>query len=247
MGDKRCAPRPLDIRRRTGRTGAEVASEDRVIDRLKVWATDRLGLRIRATPSRALPPGADEIRLLETPEALRLAELAGVLGVLDQAIHALESLSGARRTGAATTDPVTDIALLRFGLVQFTGCFRRTRGSDRLTPRQAFGTDGAKFFEHVSSLTEQLTGDHARVVGEVETVVLLKRSGDLAGVVGLTTRTRRPDRLTSIELASLVAFMERGRAAYRTVFDATRTTVMSEVERLGPQALLALELKESAT
>jgi hypothetical protein len=67
------------------------------------------------------------------------------------------------------------------------------------------------------------------------------------GVVGLTTRARRPERLTRPELASLAQFMEQGRAVYAGMLEAARLKVLSEVERMTPDKLLALELREATS
>jgi len=218
-----------------------------VIDRFRTWTSRRLGREGGpAASSRALPPGVDEVRLLESPDALRLAELAGVLAVLDQAIAAMRTLAADRRPGGDASDPIVDLALLRFAMIQFVGAFKARRGSVRLTPKQAFDPAGVKFFDHVSAFADQLGGAHARVVGQTETVVLLKRSGDRAGVLGLTTRARRPDRLTALELANLAEFMERGRAAYVEAFDRMRAKVLDELEAMEADALLALRLLETS-
>jgi hypothetical protein len=198
----------------------------------------------RSTPVRGLPPGADEVRLLESPEGLRLAELAGLLTALDQAIEAMRRLAADRKAEAGPAEQLADVALLRFAMVQFVACFKGRRGSARLTPKQAFDPAGVKFFEHVSVFADQLTGAHARVVGQTETVVLLKRAGDRVGVLGLTTRARRPERLTSMELANLAEFMTRGREAYADLFDQTRARVLVQVEELEAEDLLALPLLE---
>lgn len=195
----------------------------------------------RSPPVRR-PPGVDEVRLVESPEGRRLAELAGLLTALDQAIEAMRTLAAGRKAAAAPAEQLADVALLRFAVVQFVSCFKGRRGSVRLTPKQAFDPAGAKFFDHVSAFADELSGAHARVVGQTETVVLLKRAGDRAGVIGLITRARRPDRLTAAELSNLAAFMERGRGAYVGAFDRTRARVMAEVEAMEAAELLALPL-----
>lgn len=210
-----------------------------MIDRLRIWALRRLGRDVApAGPGRSLPPGVDEVRLLETPEALRLAEIAGVLASLDQVVQAMERLTAAREPGRTSADPLTELALFRFAVVQFVSCFRSRRGDGRLTPKQAFGDDGERFFDHVATLADQLTGPHARMVGSAETVVLLKRRDDQAGVVGVTTRARRPDRLTGVELASLASFMRRGRDAYAGLFDETRARVVEQTDAMTSDQLL---------
>lgn len=198
--------------------------------------------RARPEPARGPPPGVDEVRRVESPAGLRLAELAGLLTALDQAIEAMRRLAAGRTGEAGPAEHLADVALLRFAMVQFVGCFKGRRGSARLTPKQAFDPAGAKFFDHVSAFADELSGAHARMVGQVETVVLLKRAGDRAGVVGLITRARRPDRLTTTELTHLAEFMERGRRAYAQAFDRARAQVMAEVEAMEAAELLALPL-----
>ena len=214
-----------------------------MIEGLKAWAARRV--RSARPPTRALPPGVDEVRLLETTDALTLAELAAVLAALDQSIEAMGKLASDRDSARASTDGVTDLALLRFAIVQFVSCFTARRGSPRLTPKKAFDAAGVKFFAHVAAFADQLNGAHARVVGETETVVLLKRDGHRAGVLGLTTRARRPERLTTLELNSLIEFMQRGRDAYIQAFEQARVKVLGEVEAMTAGELLALELKDN--
>lgn len=230
---------------RTRKPSGQVMREAGVIEAFRAWIDHRLG-RGR-TSHRALPPGVDEVRLLRSANALKLAELAGIISAIDQSIAAMRRLETDRAQSRASTDPVADLALLRFGVVQFVDCFVARKGSARLTPKKAFDPAGMKFFNHVADFADQLSGSHPRVVGQTETVVLLKRAAERAGVVGLTTRARRPERLTRPELASLAEFMEQGRAVYAGVFEATRLKVMAEVERMTPEKLLALELRETTS
>ncbi len=194
-----------------------------------------------------MPPGVDEIRLLQTAGARRMAEVAGIVASLDQAIAAMRRLESDRVQSRVSTDPVADLALLRFAMVQFVDCFVARKGSVRLAPSKAFDASGVKFFDHVAEFAGQLSGSHARVVGQTEAVVLLRRAGERVGVVGLTTRARRPERLTRPELASLAQFMEQGRAVYAGMLEAARLKVLSEVERMTPDKLLALELREATS
>lgn len=200
----------------------------------------------RSAPARRLPPGVDEVRLIESEDGRRLAELAGLLTALDQAIEAMRILAAGRKAEAGPAEQLTDVALLRFAMVQFVGCFKGRRGSVRLTPRLAFDPAGVKFFDHVSVFADELSGAHARVVGQSETVALLKRAGDRAGVISVITRARRPDRLTAAELANLAEFMESGRRAYAEAVDQTRGRVMAEVEAMEAADLLALPLLDRA-
>ena len=98
-----------------------------MIEGLKAWAARRV--RPASPPMRALPPGVDEVRLLESADALHLAELAGVLAALDQSIEAMRKLSADRSGARTSADPVTDLALLRFAIIQFVSCFPARRGS----------------------------------------------------------------------------------------------------------------------
>lgn len=188
---------------------------------------------------RALPPGADEVRLLRTPDAEQLAELATTLAVLDQALDAMQLLIARRE--AHQTDPVADIALLQFAITQFVACFRARRGTRRLTPKQAFDATGARYFDHVAALADQLSGAQPRLTGQTEVVVLLKRAGDRAAMVGLTTRSRAPDRLTVQELSGIADFMERGRDAYAARARLQREKLVDQVEALDDDGLLALD------
>jgi len=186
-----------------------------------------------------LPPGADEVRLLNTPDAEHLAELATTLAVLDQALGAMRLLITRRRSHQA--DPLVDIALLQFAITQFVACFRARRGAKRLTAKQAFDAAGARHFEHISALADQLSGAQPRLTGQTEVVVLLKRAGGRAAMVSLTTRSRSPDRLTVQELSGIADFMERGREAYAARARLQREKLIHQVEALDSDALLALD------
>ena len=201
----------------------------------------RPGLLARAAPHirPALPPGVDEVRLLRTSEAESLAELAVTLAILDQAIEAMRLLI--TRRGTPRADPLTDIALLQFALTQFVSCFSTRRSSRRLSPKQAFDTVGARHFEHISTLADQLSGAQQRLTGRMEVVVLLKRAGDRAAMVGLTTRSRAPDRLTVQELSGIADFMVRGRDAYAAKARLQREQLLEAMEALDEDALLALD------
>lgn len=188
---------------------------------------------------RALPPGVDEIRLLRTRDADALADLATTLAILDQALDAMRLLIARQRSPQA--DAVTEIALLQFAITQFVSCFKARRGTRRLTPKQAFDAAGARHFEHVAALADQLTGAQPRLTGQSEVVVLLKRADDRAAVVGLTTRSRTPDRLTVQELSGLLGFMEGGRDAYAATARAQRDRLADYAATLDDDALLALD------
>lgn len=205
--------------------------------RSRSWRSRLFGAgRVKA--GRALPPGADEVRFLRTPEAEALAEWAAIVAILDQTLGAMRLLIARRQ--APQTDPLADLALLQFAVTQFVSCFKGRKGARRLTPKQAFDAAGARHFEHIAALGDQLSGAQPRLTGQTEVVVLLKRSGLRAAMAGLTTRTRAPDRLTVVELAGIAAFMERGRDAYADKARRQRELLMDQVGAMTDEALLAL-------
>lgn len=206
------------------------------------WLRDSIGRR-KAGPGPLLPPGVDDIRLVSSPCADDLARLTGSLAALDQAIAAMQRLIDIRNKRIA--DPLMEIALLQFSLIQLVGCFQTKRGVRRTPGRPVFKDADDRFFQHVSVLAEQLTGVQARLTGQAEVVVLLRRAEDRVALLGLTTRSRRPDRLTALELSSILGLMERGRELYAASVRDARNRVLSEIEALEPQALLLLEPAES--
>jgi hypothetical protein len=208
-----------------------------MVDRSRSWRS--LFGKTRVGTGRALPPGVDEVRLLETPDAEALAEWAATLAILDQALEAMR-LVIARRQGPQA-DPLVDIALLQFAVTQFVSCFKARKGARRLTPKQAFDPAGARHFEHVAALADQLSGAQPRLTGRTEVVVLLKRAGDRAAMVGLTTRTRIPDRLTVQELSGIAEFMARGRDAYAARARQQREALLDQVGAMTDAELLALD------
>lgn len=197
----------------------------------------RLFGRKRVAPGRSLPPGVDEVRLLTTPEADALAEWAATLATVDQALGAMRLVIARRQ--APPADPLADIALLQFALTQFVSCFKARKGVRRLTPKQAFDAAGARHFEHVAALADQLSGAQPRLTGRTEVVVLLKRADDQAAMVGLTTRTRIPDRLTVQELSGIAEFMALGREAYAAKARQQREAVVDQVTGMSDAELLA--------
>lgn len=222
---------------------SQAASGSRVHNRFRSWLSRLFG-PAKAQAHRALPPGVDEVRLLRTPEADALAELATTLAILDQALDAMRLLVDRRRTAQA--DPLVDIALLQFAITQFVSCFRARRGARRLTPKQAFDAAGARHFEHVAALADQLSGAQPRLTGQTEVVVFLKRADGRAAVIGLTTRSRAPDRLTAQELSGLLSFMERGREAYAAKARVQRGRLADAVGALDDVALLALDRSDES-
>lgn len=214
------------------------ATGSRVQNRLSSWWSGRF--RPEAVDRRrALPPGVDEVRLLRTADAEALAGLVTTLAILDQAIDAMRLLIERQRT--KQTDPVADIALLQFAVTQFVSGFKVRRGSRRLSPKQAFDATGARYFEHIVALADQLSGAQPRLTGQTEVVVLLKRAGNRAAMVGLTTRSRPPDRLTIQELTGIADFMGRGRDAYAAAARLQRERLIEAVSTLNDDELLALD------
>lgn len=206
--------------------------------RFRSWRSRLFGAR-RVDAGRSLPPGVDEVRLLETPEAGALAEWAATLAILDQALDAIRLVIARRQ--AQQGDPLADLALLQFAVTQFVSCFKARKGARRLTPKQAFDSAGARHFDHVAALADQLSGAQPRLTGRTEVVVLLKRADDRAAMVGLTTRTRVPDRLTVQELSGIAGFMKRGRDAYAARVRLQRDLVVDQAGAMTDADLLALD------
>jgi len=207
-------------------------------NRSRSWRSRLFGARGAKAP-RALPPGVDEIRLIGTPEADALAEWAATLAILDQALEAMRLVIARRQSPQDDTLP--DLALLQFAVTQFVSCFKARKGARRLTPKQAFDPAGARHFEHVAALADQLSGAQPRLTGRTEVVVFLKRAEGRAAMVGLTTRARIPDRLTVQELSGITEFMERGRDAYAARARQQREMVVDQVRAMTDRELLALD------
>lgn len=191
-----------------------------------------------------LPAGANDVRLLLAAEAETLTGLVALTTATHQSVVALRVLAGRRRGAPAgarpEADEVTDMALLRFALLQFVPCFAARRDPVKLTPNQAFGPAGARFFRHVRAFADELSGASPRLVGRVEAVALLRVEGDQAAALSVTTRSRRPDRLTAVELAQLIEFMEGGVQAYADRASEARAALTEAVRALDPAQLLAL-------
>jgi hypothetical protein len=190
------------------------------------------------------PLGAHDVRLLATPDALRLAETAAILAAMDQALQALTELRARSRRpspGTYEAGALVEVALLRHGVVQFLDCFDAAR-SLGLLDEAAFGgsAEARSFYRHLRAFRDQLSGPHARLVGETQTVALLRRMGDRPVLAGLATRTRRPDRLTPAELAQLLAFFGRARAACARRLEEMRASVLDHLRRLPVDELEAL-------
>ncbi len=198
--------------------------------------------RLRAASRPSPPPGADDVRLLDTPDAVLMAEAASTLAAIDQSMAALELLR--RRSRRPAPDPhgpeaLIDLALLRHGVVQFVDCFEAGRRAGGPDPGTAFGgmDGGAAFYRHLCAFRDQLSGPHARLVGVTQPVALLRRPGDQPVLVGVATRTRRPDRLTDAELAQMIAFIGHARAAWTDRLEEIRARVVDHARALSPEEL----------
>lgn len=211
--------------------------------RSRSWRSRLLGGRA-VEASRAVPHGVDEVRLIKTPDAEALAEWAATLAILDQALDAMRLLIARRQSPQGDTLP--DLALLQFAVTQFVSCFKARKGARRLTPKQAFDAAGARHFEHIAALADQLSGAQPRLTGRTEVVVFLKRAEDRAAMVGLTTRARIPDRLTVQELSGIAGFMELGRDAYAARARRQRELLMDQVGAMTDQDLMALDRPDEA-
>jgi hypothetical protein len=202
------------------------------------WRRDQAGAAAR------LPPGANDVRPLLSSEAEILTQLGALTTATHQSVVALRTLAERRRGAPAgprsETDEVTDMALLRFALLQFVQCFAVRRDPVKLTPSQAFGSSGARFFKHVRAFADELSGAGPRLVGRVEAVALLRVHEGRAAALSVTTRSRRPDRLTAVELAQLIDFMESGVQAYAERAAERRTTLTETVRAMDPAELVAL-------
>ena len=191
-----------------------------------------------------LPPGANDVRLLLSGEAETLTRLVALTTTARQSVVALRTLADRRRKASADvrseTDEVTDMALLRFALLQFVSCFAARRDPVKLTPGQAFGPSGARFFRHVRAFADELSGASPRLAGRVEAVALLRVQDDQAAVLSVTTRSRRPDRLTAVELAQLIEFMEGGVQAYADRASEVRAALTEAARAMDAADLLAL-------
>ncbi len=193
--------------------------------------------RLRRRGPPAAPLGALDVRLLDSPQARRLAEAAAVLAAMDQGLEALAELharSRRRPPDPRGVDALVEVALLRHGVVQFVDCYEAARGAGLMDdPDPA----GLAFYRHVRAFRDELCGPHARLVGETQTVALLRRVADRPVLAGVLTRTRRPDRLTPAELAQMLAFTRRARAACAERLEEMRAAVLDEVRTLSADEL----------
>lgn len=198
--------------------------------------------RRRGVPSA--PLGAHEVRLLDTPEARRLAEAAAILAAMDQAREALSEVHARSRRPAPDpggADAIVEIALLRHGVVQFVDSFEAARRADLLDDATFDGPGvGPAFYRHLCAFRDELSGPHARLVGETGTVALLRRVGDRPVLAGVAIRTRRPGRLTSAELAQMLAFVGLARDACAERLEQMRAAVLDQVRSLSADELETL-------
>lgn len=198
--------------------------------------------RPRSASPSPRPPGADDVRLLDTPDAVLMAEAASTLAAIGQSLAALEALRLRSRRPPPEPhgpDALTDLALLRHGVVQFVDCFEAGRRAGGPSPETAFGglDGGAAFYRHLCAFRDQLSGPHARLVGSTQPVALLRRAGDQTILVGVATRTRRPDRLTEAELAQMIAFIGHARTAWTHRLEEIRERVVDQARALSPDDL----------
>ncbi len=198
--------------------------------------------RARAAASEA-PPGVDDVRLLDTPDAVLMAETASMLAAIDQAAGALEMVrQGSRRPTPDPRAALADLALLRFGVVQFVDCFEAGRRAGLVHPAEAFARldGGLAFYRHLCAFRDELSGPHARLVGETETVALFRRVREQLILAGVATRIRRPDRLTAAEVAQILTFIGHAREVWVDQLQRLRARVADQVRDLPQERLGAL-------
>lgn len=198
--------------------------------------------RRRQAPSA--PLGAHEVRRLDTPDGRLLAGAAAILAAMDQAFEALTELHARSRRRAPDPggpDALGEVALLRFGLVQFVDSFDSARSAGLLEAADLDGPDGGLFFyRHLCAFRDELEGPGARLVGETEAVVLLRRIADRPVLIGVATRARRPGRLTPAELAQILSFIGRTRSACATRLEQKRSALLDRVRALSAEELDSL-------
>jgi hypothetical protein len=187
---------------------------------------------------RETPPG--DQRLLNGGAAERLARATSVMKALDQAIAAITML---RRRRSAVARPneveVQDLALLQFGIIQYLDCLDASGPAGWPGPEEIYGCveGGLTFCGHLRTFRDQLCGPHARLVGASEAIALLRRVHGQAVLQGVVARSRRPDRLTSSELAQMIQFMERARGSWMRRLTETHRDLLDELRVLSPQEL----------
>lgn len=187
-----------------------------------------------------LPPRVDSVRLLDSAEGEHLAALAGLLEAVDQSISAMEALAILRASAPSTEiDRIIELALLRFAVLQFVGCFSQSPHDAKLSPKQAFGSR-LGFYRHVRTFAADLASSGPRVVGGFETVVLVKESTDAAAALGVTTRRLQPFRLGPSELRPLIEFMHLGRQAYAAKAEELRAALATRARSMTSEELRAL-------
>lgn len=204
--------------------------------------------RRRGVPSA--PLGAHEVRLLDTPEARRLAEAAAILAAMDQAREALSEVHARSRRPAPDPkgpDALAEVALLRHGVVQFVDSVEAARRADLLGDAILDGPGvGPTFYRHLCAFRDELSGPHVRLVGETGTVALLRRVGDRPVLAGVAIRTRRPGRLTSAELAQMLAFVALACAACAERLEEMRAAVLDQARGLTADELETLPAASDA-
>lgn len=203
--------------------------------------------RLARTRTGGSRRGFGEVRRLLSPAAEQLSNAASFLQALDQAIEALAILRRRRRRSHPSgAESLQDLALLRFGLMQFIDCLEAGGGAGLPAAEQVYGgaDGGLAFYGHVRTFRDQLCGHQARLVGVSEAIAWLRRVNGRPVLQGVATRSRRPDRLTSVELAQITAFMEQARTAWARRVEDLRANLMDEVRALDAQQLDQLPLAD---
>ena len=186
------------------------------------------------------PLGVQDVRLVDSPDARMLARAAAILAAMDQALEALAELQArSRRRPPAPTGPeaLIEVALLRHGVVQFVDCLDAAHAVGLL---EEVDLSGLAFCRHLRAFRDELCGPHARLVGETQTVALLRRVADRPVLAGVATRTRRPGRLTAAELTQLLTLTGQVRAACAERLERLRATVLEQVRGLSATRLDSL-------
>ena len=200
--------------------------------------------RGRAAPS-ALAPRNGDVRLVDGREATLFVEAVSMLLAIDQAVEALTALrdrARSPRSGPSGAEAIADVALLRYGIVQFVDCFEAGRRAGLPGPEEIFAAADVwpSFYRHLCAFRYQLSGPQARLVGVTQAVAFLRRVNDRPVLAGVASRTRRPDRLTRPELSQMIDFMNHVRAAWSARVDDLRGALVDQVRGLSPEQLDAL-------
>lgn len=201
--------------------------------------------RGRGAPPAVAPAKNRDVRLLHGHEAALFVEAVSMLLAIDQAVQALTALRDrprSPRSRPAGPEVVADVALLRYGIVQFVDCFEAGRRPGLPGPEEIFAAADAwpTFYRHLCAFRYQLAGPQARLVGVTEAVAFLRRVNDQPVLAGVASRTLRPGRLTKPELSQMIDFMDHVRAAWSTRVDDLRGALVDQLRGLSPDQLDAL-------